>query len=78
MTQFVDLIARAMKKQGKMRSRDIYVRVKKEAKKEKWPLPPEWQAVVRNTMQRYCKRSKKFCGEELFIYHQKAVWECRK
>jgi hypothetical protein len=75
---YADLIARAMRGKGKMRNEQIYIRVWREAVRERWPLTPYWKATLRNTLQRHSKQSRKFCGSYRFIHHDRNIWECRK
>jgi hypothetical protein len=75
---YADLIAQAMFGRGKMRSKQIYLRVLRKAKQERWHLTTHWRATVRNSLQRYSKQSRKFCGTYRFIHHDRGVWECRK
>ena len=44
----------------------------------KHPLPDNWQAEVRQTLQAHCSSSRQYRGrDDLFVYHEPGRWSCK-
>lgn len=70
------LIIPAMKRKP-MTNKEIYIAVRRYAKRNHHRLTPHWKATVRNTLQRHAKGEPK-CGERaLFIHLDRNLWKVR-
>jgi hypothetical protein len=68
----------AMEKRGIMRTQDIYHAVKAWCEKMKRPLPPNWQSVIRQTLQAHCRSRPQYKGRaDIFEYHGRGYWSCK-
>ena len=67
----------AMEGRGVMRTQAIYRTVKEWCDKFNRPLPPNWQAVIRQTLQAHCGSRPQYKGRaDIFLYHGPGRWSC--
>lgn len=72
--RYAVLIATAMADGRKMKMPRIYDSVKVVAGFYNYRLPRHWRGIVRNTLQRHCRASRKYTKPNLFIHHDRGVW----
>jgi hypothetical protein len=77
MMTYADLISYSMAGRGKMPLTLIYDRFHHRACVYGWPLTPHWKGTVRNTLQRHTRGNKKYQKPNLFIHHDRGIWELR-
>jgi hypothetical protein len=74
---FVTYLVWAMESRGVMNTQAIYRGVKSYCERFSRKLPPEWKAMIRQTLQAHCSSRPQYDGgRNIFVYHGRARWEC--
>jgi hypothetical protein len=68
----------AMEGRGVMSTQSIYRHVKDWCARFERPLPDNWEAEIRQTLQANCASRPQYKGRaDLFTFHKRGYWSCK-
>jgi hypothetical protein len=75
---FASYLISAMEGRGKMSNSAIYREVARFCRMHGRVLPPNWEAMVRQTLQACCTGRPRHNGrDDFFVWHGRGRWSCK-